>query len=113
MNIVTLGDTTNGKPTGMNGWDIAAIHKFYFFPVTFQLVNSKYEGNFFDGFFPAKPLTDDITHDWSDRKETCLKEAIHYLETGAISSKGTDSFVRRPQFSEKTNRLNEAIKMMK
>ena len=79
VNVVSIGDTTNGKPTGMNGWDIA--QKYYMWPVTFKMVNSQNQGEYFDGIFPAKVLPDDITHDFNDRKELCLKEAIHYLET--------------------------------
>ena len=85
VNVVSIGDTTNGKPTGMNGWDIGRAHKYYVFPVTFKIVNSQNQGDFFDGIFPAKVLADDITHDFNDREELCLKEAIHYLETGSVS----------------------------
>jgi len=113
VNIVTIGDTTNGKPTGMNGWDIGLVHKYYVFPVTFKVVNSLNQGEFFDGFFPAKVLADDIAHDWSDRNEACLKEAIHYMETGSVSTKGVTSFKRYPQFSEKPEWMNNAIVMMK
>ena len=113
VNIVTIGDTTNGKPTGMNGWDIGKVHKYYVFPVTFKVVNSLNQGEFFDGFFPSKVLADDIAHDWSDRNEACLKEAIHYMETGSISTKGVSSFKRYPQFSEKPEWMNNAIVMHK
>jgi carboxyl-terminal processing protease len=113
VNIVTIGDTTNGKPTGMNGWDIGLVHKYYVFPVTFKVVNSLEQGEFFDGFFPSKVLADDIAHDWSDRNEACLKEAIHYMETGSVSTKGVSSFKRYPQFSEKPEWMNNAIVMHK
>lgn len=99
VNVVSIGDTTNGKPTGMNGWEIGK--KYYMFPVTFKIVNSENQGEFFDGIFPAKVLPDDITHDFGDREELCLKEAIHYLQTGSVSTKGVTPFKRYPQFSEK------------
>ena len=52
--------------------------------------------------FPAKVVQDDITHDFDDREELCLKEAIHYLETGSVSAKErSPEFKRHPQFSEK------------
>ena len=108
FNVVTIGDTTNGKPTGMNGWNIE--DKYYMFPVTFQLVNSLNQGGFFTGFAPSKVQTDDITHDFNDRRELCLKEAIHYLETGTVSaSKSIGSPVRYNQFSEKPEWMNNAI----
>jgi carboxyl-terminal processing protease len=108
VNIVTIGDTTNGKPTGMNGWDVGK--KYFFWPVTFKMVNASNEGDYFEGIFPAKVLPDDIAHDFSDRKELCLKEAIHYLETGSISStKSLHFFKRQPNFSEKPAWINNAF----
>ena len=53
-----------------------------------SLVNSQDQGDFYDGFAPEKYVPDDITHDWNDRNELCLKEAIYYLENGSVSSKG-------------------------
>jgi carboxyl-terminal processing protease len=108
--IVTIGDTTNGKPTGMNGWHVA--DKYYMFPVTFKVVNSQNQGDFFSGFTPTKLLSDDISHDFNDRNELCLKEAIHYLETGSISStKSLGPVEHYPQFSEKPEWMNNAIIM--
>jgi carboxyl-terminal processing protease len=108
MNIVTIGDTTNGKPTGMNGWDVGK--KYYFWPVTFKIVNASNEGDYFDGIFPAKVVADDITHDFSNRNELCMKEAIHYLETGSISTnKSAYLFKRQPNFSEKPAWMNNAF----
>jgi len=112
FNVVTIGDTTNGKPTGMNGWDIE--NTYYMFPVTFKVVNSLENGEFFGGFAPAKVLADDITRDFNDRQELCLKEAIHYLETGSVSTaKSLGSPVRYKQFSEKPEWMNNAIIMSK
>jgi carboxyl-terminal processing protease len=109
-NIVTIGDTTNGKPTGMNGWPVA--NKYFMFPVTFKVVNSDGQGDFFDGFIPTKLLTDDIAHDFNDRNELCLKEAIHYLETGSVSTtKSLGTVERYPQFSERPEWMNNAIIM--
>ena len=107
VSVVTIGDTTNGKPTGMNGWDIGK--KYYMWPVTFKMVNSLNQGEYFDGIFPAKIVSDDIAHDFTDRAELCLKEAIHYLETGSVSTKGAAPFTRLPQFSEKPEWMNNAF----
>lgn len=99
VNVVTIGDTTNGKPTGMNGWSVGK--KYWMWPITFKIVNSQNLGDYFEGIFPAKEVSDDITHDFSDRKELCLKEAIYYLENGLVSTKSLRQFKRYPQFSEK------------
>jgi carboxyl-terminal processing protease len=99
MQVVCFGDTTEGKPTGMNIWSYDDI--YIFAPVTFKNENSAGHGDFFDGLFPSKLVNDDITHDFDDRKELCLKEAIKYLETGIISSKGQYIYKRSIQISEK------------
>lgn len=104
--IVSVGDTTNGKPTGMNGWEIGK--KYYMWPITFKMVNAQDHGDYFDGIAPDKLASDDITHDFSDPQELCLKEAIHYIEFGAFS-KGSVQFSRKPQFSEKPAYLNNAF----
>lgn len=112
MNVVSIGDSTNGKPTGMDGWNVG--DKYYFWPVTFLMVNAHDEGNYFDGIAPSKLVTDDITRDFNDRNELCLQEAIHYLETGSVSSKGTGEYMRAPfrrlpQFSEKPSWVEKGL----
>lgn len=89
FNVVTIGDTTNGKPVGMNGFGYPAKSPSYvFWPITFSLVNSAGQGDFFKGFAPSKYVIDDITHDWNDRSEASLKESIYYLEHGNVSARG-------------------------
>lgn len=99
VNVVCIGDTTNGKPTGMDGWDIG--QKYIFYPITFKMDNADNQGDYFDGIIPEKTVSDDISRDFTDRKELCLREAIYYLETGFLSSKGASEFKRYPQFSDK------------
>lgn len=99
LQVVCFGDTTDGKPTGMNVWDYK--EKYIFAPVTFKNVNSANEGDFFNGLAPAKYVTDDITHDFGDRNELCLKEAIRYLETGIVSTKSQYIYKKSIQFSER------------
>jgi len=99
MTVVSVGDTTNGKPTGMNGWEIG--EKYYMWPVTFKMVNSLNTGDYFEGIYPTKVQGDDIAHDFSDVNEACLKDAIYYLENGVFSAKGVSDFKRSPQFSDK------------
>ena len=79
VNVVSVGDTTNGKPAGMDSRDIGK--KYFIAPVTFKMVNAQNQGEYFDGIYPVKVLSDDITHDFDNREELCLKEAIHILET--------------------------------
>jgi carboxyl-terminal processing protease len=107
VNVVSIGDTTNGKPTGMNGWEF--FNTYYIFPVTFEIVNKDNHGDFYGGIIPQKLVTDDITHDFYDRQELCLKEAIYYLEHGSVSTKGFQEFHRSTQISEKPSWMNNAI----
>jgi C-terminal processing protease CtpA/Prc len=105
LTVTTIGDTTNGKPTGMNVWQ-TTDSKYIFAPVTFELVNSLGNGNFYAGFVPAKLATDDITHDFNDKNELCYKEAIYLLANGSVSSKGGYAFNKSKQFSEKPAWMN-------
>jgi len=107
LTVVSTGDTTDGKPTGMNAWPCGK--KYWFYPVTCRIVNSLGEGDFYDGIPPDKLASDDITHDFDDRNEECLKEAIRYLETGAFSGKGAENFRRSVQFSEKPSLINNTF----
>ena len=91
--VTVIGDTTEGKPTGMALYN-DMWKKYVFAPVQFEAVNSKDEGGYYDGIPPAKYVPDDITHDFTDRKELCLKEAIQFLETGSFSQKST--YLRQP-----------------
>jgi carboxyl-terminal processing protease len=104
MNVVTIGDTTNGKPTGMNVWGYD--NKYVYAPVTFRLVNSAGQGDFYAGFPPLKYVPDDITHDFGDPNESCLKEAVYYLEHGSVSTKGAYIYSRNKIFSERPDLLN-------
>jgi len=85
LKVTTIGDTTNGKPVGMNGFRYQS--SYIFWPITFSLVNSANQGEFYNGFAPLKYVPDDITRDWNDRNELCLKESIYFLEHGSASSK--------------------------
>jgi hypothetical protein len=109
MDVISIGDTTNGKPVGMNGWEVG--EKYFFWPITFKIVNKNNEGDYFNGFAPGKAVSDDITHDFIDRSELCLKEAIHYLEAGTFSTKGSDSFYRYHQYSEKPSWRDKGLSL--
>jgi carboxyl-terminal processing protease len=104
LTVTTIGDTTNGKPTGMNVWQYD--YTYIFAPITFKLVNSAGQGDFYAGFAPAKYVPDDITHDFNDKSESCFKEAIYFLENGTVSTKS--AYIYRPsvQYSEKPSRMN-------
>ena len=107
MEVISIGDTTNGKPTGMNGWDCGK--KYYFWPITFKMVNSADQGDYFEGIYPSVIASDDIRFDFNNRNEESLREAIQYLETGTLPGKGPDKFSRSVQFSEKPSWMNNTF----
>ena len=106
IEIKTVGDTTNGKPVGMYAFQY--LKKYIFWPISFEILNTAGVGDFYDGFIPEKYVPDDITRDWGDRNEACLKEAIYLLENGSVSAKSQYSYHRSVQFSEGPERLNNA-----
>jgi carboxyl-terminal processing protease len=107
LNIISIGDTTDGKPVGMIGFPCGK--KYIFSHISSKVVNSLNQGDFYDGFAPDKLAIDDIAHDFKDRNEKCLNEAIRYLETGAFSGKGSQAFTRSVQFSEKPVWMNNVF----
>ena len=111
VNVISIGDTTNGKPVGMNGWEIA--QKYYMWPITFKMVNASGDGDYFSGIFPAKLEPDDITHDFNNRNEACLNEAIYYLENGSVSKKSLLQYKRYARFSEKPEWMSNAFVLKK
>jgi carboxyl-terminal processing protease len=108
MSVFSIGDTTNGKPVGMSGGDIGK--KYFIAPVTFKDVNKNNEGDFFGGIAPDAIVSDDITHNFTDKEELCLKAAISYLETGSVpTSKSMSQFHRHSQYSEKPGWMKNAF----
>jgi C-terminal processing protease CtpA/Prc len=85
LDVKTIGDTTNGKPVGMIG--IPYETEYMFWPISFTLLNSANQGEFYNGIVPMKIVGDDYTRDWNDRNEAMFKEAIYYLENGTVSAK--------------------------
>jgi carboxyl-terminal processing protease len=107
LNVISIGDTTDGKPVGMEL--VQYETNYMFWPVTFSVVNSANQGEFYKGIAPEKYVPDDITRDWNDRNESCLKEAIYYLENGSFSSKGAYVYQSLFRISEKSEKLNNAF----
>ena len=95
VDITIVGDTTHGKPAGMNIWgypfpsnsDPNPDYQYVFAPITFEYVNSSDEGQFYSGMLPDVKAADDITHDFGDPQEASLAAAIAVLQgTKAKSS---------------------------
>jgi len=78
-NIVMLGDTTEGKPVGMEG---KTDGTYIYYLINFVIEN--YNG-FYD-YFDGLPVTegcetpDDINHQLGDPQERMLKKALFYID---------------------------------
>lgn len=95
MSVTVVGDTTHGKPAGMNIWGYPfpsnsvpkPDYKYVFAPITFEYVNANDEGRFYNGILPDVKAADDITRDFGDPEEASLAAAIAVLQgTKAKSS---------------------------
>jgi len=109
LEVMTVGETTNGKPVGMYGITYPKnFTEYIFWPITLSIFNSADKGDFYDGFPPDVEVHDDITRDWNDRNEASLNAAIELLEGGSKSSKGGYTYRNPIIFSEGTKRANGA-----
>lgn len=85
MDVYLVGDSTHGKPCGMNLWGYPfdasdeTEYDYVFAPITFEYTNSLNEGAFYDGMEPDEKATDDIMHDFGDTEEHSLKTALALL----------------------------------
>ena len=77
-NVVTIGDTTHGKPVGMSG---KAYGSDYYFLIDFYVRNNLGETTSLDGISATCTAEDDLTHLMGDPDETMLKTALYYIET--------------------------------
>jgi len=88
VDVTIVGDTTHGKPAGMNLWgfpfpsdiDPEPDYEYIFAPITFEYLNAMDGGRFYEGLAPDVRAADDITHDFGDPEEASLKAAIGVLE---------------------------------
>ncbi len=87
IDVRLVGDTTHGKPAGMNLWGFPfpsagqpnPRYSYVFAPITFEYLNANDNGRFYDGIAPDVLAEDDITHDFGDPEEASLKAAINLL----------------------------------
>jgi len=82
IEVVTIGETTYGKPVGMK---VFQYEDYVFLPITFRIANLNNESDYYDGIQPDALCNDDFTRAFDNREEACLKEAIYYLENGSFS----------------------------
>jgi hypothetical protein len=79
MTVVTVGTTTCGKPVGSN---VVEYGERAYSVITFRVLNSRGEGDYFGGLRPTCPAEDDVAHDLGDPAEASLQAALHYIRFG-------------------------------
>lgn len=79
IEVSVIGDTTYGKPVGMNALDICDQT---IVPITFKNANAADFGDYFFGIPANCKSDDDYKHDFGDAEESSMKEALKYLRDG-------------------------------
>jgi C-terminal processing protease CtpA/Prc len=82
VKVVTVGESSYGKPVGQYGFDFCDKTLF---PVAFATRNARGEGDYFDGIPADCPARDDLDHALGDAQEAALAEALHVVRAGTCS----------------------------
>jgi carboxyl-terminal processing protease len=83
LEVVTVGDTSYGKPVGQ--YQVPFCDKVLF-PVAFTLRNANGEGDYFDGIAATCAAADDLDRQLGDVAEASLAEALGVIATGGCST---------------------------
>lgn len=83
MDVKIIGTNTNGKPFGFQPYPVG---NNYIFPISFKNINDKGFGEFYDGLPLDYEVADDLTKDFGDTEEECLKSVLTYIKTGTFPS---------------------------
>ena len=96
--VTLIGETTYGKPVGMNSKDICDQT---IVPITFKYANSQDYGDFFLGMEADCAAEDDIKHDFGDEREEELAVSLYYFSNGKCpSNAAVKSFKKRKTIEE-------------
>jgi carboxyl-terminal processing protease len=86
--IKIVGSASHGKPVG---FPVIPVMNYVVAPVAFKTINSKGEADYYEGFTPDYPETDDLSHTFGDPQERCLKTALEYIKTGKVTTSSSKS----------------------
>jgi hypothetical protein len=81
VNVVTIGDTTCGKPVGFLPQDDGCGSTYSV--VNFESVNANNEGRYFDGFNATCAVADDTSKPLGSTGEPLLATALAHADSGA------------------------------
>ncbi|HEU4459485.1 MAG TPA: S41 family peptidase [Methylibium sp.] len=80
IDVRLVGSATCGKPYGFTARDNCGVS---YFPIEFQGVNQKGQGDYAGGFAPSCTVADDLDHPLGDPAEGQLATALALIDTGA------------------------------
>lgn len=80
VEVVQIGDVTCGKPVGFNPQDGGCGQTYSV--VTFESVNARNEGRYFDGLVPQCEVADDLDHPLGSAAEGLLSAALTHADFG-------------------------------
>ncbi|MCB1995912.1 MAG: peptidase S41 [Burkholderiaceae bacterium] len=80
IDVVQIGDVTCGKPVGFNPQDGGCGQTYSV--VTFESVNARNEGRYFDGLVPQCDVADDLDHPLGSTAEGLLSAALSHADFG-------------------------------
>lgn len=105
IDVHLVGDTTCGKPVGMDGGYEFCGKQFV--TVNFQSENADGYGDYFDGIPPDCEAGDDLSRDFGDPEEASLKAAIDFLTFGQCTPEPLDRKIDRRRAMGCANRMGE------
>lgn len=79
MNVKLIGERTYGKPVGADAWQNCDT---VISPITFRLLNSVGDGDYFEGLSVDCEAGDDLDHQLGDQQELRLETALRLIDTG-------------------------------
>jgi hypothetical protein len=82
VDVTMVGATTFGKPVGSLGF---VFCDYVFRPISFELANADFEGQYFAGLQPDCPANDEVDAPLGDPSEASLAEALYVVEHGSCS----------------------------
>jgi carboxyl-terminal processing protease len=96
MDVQIVGDSTYGKPMGMNVFDFDP-YDYVLIPICFKLSNANNYGDYFDGLPPDAFADDDLRHELGSPEESCFKAVLEYIKTGTYPAV-KKSMIKAPDF---------------
>ncbi|MCE2615745.1 PDZ domain-containing protein [Bacteroidaceae bacterium 14-104] len=89
-NIIVVGETTYGKPVGMQAFNDEK-HKFIIWPVVAYILNAENTANYNNGIAPNYELNErkliDSLYPLGDTREYLLHNTLALITTGSVSNK--------------------------